>query len=193
MTIFTHETAIVDDGAIIGDGTKVWHWTHVSSRASIGRNCSLGQNVYIADNVKIGDNCKIQNNVSIYEGVIIGNNVFCGPSMVFTNVINPRSEVNRKSEYLQTIVEDGVTFGANCTIVCGTKIGLSSFVAAGSVVTKNTKPFSLNIGVPARHVGWISAFGRAINLPLDGEGEYICPDSCNKYYLRDGLLTMEAL
>ncbi len=170
-----HPSAIVDDGAKLGNGTNIWHWTHVSSNAKIGQNCNLGQNVFVGNKVQVGNNVKIQNNVSIYDNVIIEDDVFCGPSAVFTNVINPRAFVNRKDQYKTTLVKKGSSLGANCTIVCGVIIGEYSFIAAGAVVVKNVKPFSLVMGVPAKHVGWISPYGEKIPLPLKGSGEWTCP------------------
>lgn len=173
--VLIHSTAIVDEGAELGIGTKVWHWSHISSNAKIGKNCNLGQNVFVGNKVKVGDNVKIQNNVSLYDNVIIENDVFCGPSAVFTNVINPRAFINRKDEYKTTYVKKGSTLGANCTIVCGVTIGEYSFIAAGAVVVKDVKPFSLVMGVSAKHVGWISPYGERIPLPLKGVGEWTCP------------------
>lgn len=178
-----HHTAIIDSGAQIGDGSSVWHWSHICSNAKIGKNVTIGQNVFIANGTIIGNDCKIQNNVSIFEGVKLGEGVFCGPSMVFTNVINPRSYVNRKNEYLETNVQRGVTFGANCTIVCGVEIGQFAFIAAGAVVTKNVAQFALMAGVPSRQVGWMSEYGQRINLPLEGHGNYTCPVSGELYKL----------
>lgn len=191
MDYFIHETALVDENVRIGKESKIWHWTHISSNVSIGSNCSLGQNVYVASEVSIGDNCKIQNNVSVYKGVTLKDGVFCGPSMVFTNVINPRSEVERKDEFMSTIVEKGATMGANCTIVCGNNIGEYSFVAAGAVVTSSTKPFSLNMGVPARQVGWVSKNGDIIDLPLEGNGEYFCKKDNVMYKLINNNLVVD--
>jgi len=181
-----HPSAIVDEGAQIGSGSRVWHWVHICGRAVIGRDCSLGQNVFVGNRVVIGDNCKIQNNVSIYDDVKLEDDVFCGPSMVFTNVINPRSAVPRKDEYLSTLIKKGATLGANCTIVCGHTVGEHAFVAAGSVITRDVKPFALMMGVPARQVGWMSAYGERIPLPLGGDGEYICPHDGTVYRLVDG-------
>lgn len=180
-----HSSSIVDEGAIIGNNTKIWHWVHISEDAIIGNNCSLGQNVFIGRSVVIGNNVKIQNNVSVYEKVTIEDNVFCGPSMVFTNVINPRSEITRKNEYKMTHVSQGVTFGANCTIVCGIDIGEYAFIGAGSVVTKNVKQFALIVGVPGKQIGWMSKFGERINLPLIGEGKWKCPNEGVIYTLKD--------
>lgn len=165
MKYFSHNTAIIDEGAKIGDGSKIWHWTHVSSGAKIGSNSSLGQNVFVGSNVIIGQGCKIQNNVSVYDNVVLEDYVFCGPSVVFTNVINPRSEVERKSEYRSTMVRKGATLGANSTIVCGNEIGKYAFIGAGSVVTKNIKPYAMVVGSPARQIGWITIEGKSLDLP----------------------------
>jgi len=191
LSAVVHETAIVDDGARIGAETRVWHWTHVCSGAVIGKGCSLGQNVFIAPGVRIGDNVRIQNNVSIYDGVILEDDVFCGPSMVFTNVLNPRAAVPRKDEYRRTLVRRGATLGANCTIVCGHEIGAWAFVAAGAVVTHDVPAFALVAGVPARQTGWMSRHGERIPLPLEGEGEYICPHTKDHYRLSGKELTCQ--
>jgi UDP-2-acetamido-3-amino-2,3-dideoxy-glucuronate N-acetyltransferase len=157
-----HPTAIIDENVKIGEGTKVWHWSHLSPGANIGKNCTLGQNTYIGNNVQIGHGCKIQNNVSIYESVTLEEEVFCGPSVVFTNVKNPRSEVNRKDEYKETLVRRGASIGANATIVCGVTLGEYSFIAAGAVITKDTQPFSLMAGVPAKRIGWMDQDGNKV-------------------------------
>ncbi|PIP88503.1 MAG: N-acetyltransferase [Bdellovibrionales bacterium CG12_big_fil_rev_8_21_14_0_65_38_15] len=188
MSFTKHDTSIIDEGAVIGDGTRIWHWVHVSAKAIIGKNCSLGQNVFIGNNVKIGNNCKIQNNVSVYDNVFLEDDVFCGPSMVFTNVYNPRSAIIRKDEYRDTHVRQGVTIGANATIVCGVELGAYSFIAAGAVVNKNTKPFSLVAGVPAKQIGWMSKYGEQIKLPLEGFGEYVCPNTGECYVLENDLI-----
>lgn len=182
---FAHDTAIIDDGACIGEGSRIWHWVHVCSGARIGNNCSLGQNVFVANDVKIGSNVKIQNNVSIYDTVTIEDDVFCGPSMVFTNVHNPRSSVNRKQEYRRTTVEIGATLGANCTIVCGNTIGKYSFVGAGAVVTRDVRPYALVVGVPAKQTGWMSEFGEVLDLPLAGNQTAVCAHTGDKYRLDD--------
>lgn len=182
-----HPTAIIDDGAIIGEGTRIWHWVHVSPGARIGDGCSLGQNVFVANDVTIGDNCKIQNNVSIYDAVSLEDDVFCGPSMVFTNVYNPRSAVMRKDEYRRTIVRRGATLGANCTIVCGIVVGRYAFVAAGAVVNRDVKDYALMAGVPARQIGWMSEHGERLDLPLDGSGSTTCPSTGTTYTLKDGI------
>lgn len=180
---FKHETAIVDEGAILGEGCRVWHWVHISGGARIGERCSFGQNVFVGNKVTIGNNVKIQNNVSVYDNVHIEDDVFCGPSMVFTNVYNPRSAVVRKEEYRDTVVRKGATIGANATIVCGVELGENCFIAAGAVVNKNVKPFALMAGVPARQIGWMSRYGERISLPLNGTGEWFCPNTFEKYVL----------
>ena len=185
-----HETALVDDGAQIGEGTRIWHWVHVCSRVRIGRNCSLGQNVYVGNDVSIGNNVKIQNNVSVYDTVTLEDDVFCGPSMVFTNVINPRSAIERKDEYRPTLVKQGATLGANCTIVCGVTVGEFAFVGAGAVITKDVPPFALMVGVPARQVGWMSRFGAKLDLPLEGDGVAHCEETGTRYVLNDGQLSL---
>ena len=188
MGITIHPTAIVDEGAQIGDGSRIWHWVHISSGAKIGRGCSFGQNVFVGNTVTIGNNCKIQNNVSVYDNVTLEDDVFCGPSMVFTNVYNPRSHIERKTEYRNTLVKKGATLGANCTIVCGTTIGEFAFVGAGALVNKDVKPYALMVGVPAKQIGWMSEYGEQIPLPIDGQGDYICPHSNLKYRLSNQLL-----
>ena len=185
---FVHQTSIVDTGAFIGKRTKIWHWSHISSKAKIGENCTIGQNVFIADNVTIGNNVKIQNNVSIYEGVTIEDDVFCGPSMVFTNVINPRSVVERKKEFKKTLVKRGATIGANSTIICGVQLGEFSFVGAGALITKNVKNFSLMVGVPAVQKGWMSKYGKKLNLPLTGNKEVKCQYTNQIYLLKESEL-----
>jgi len=190
MTKFTvHPTAIVDDGAQIGEGSRIWHWVHVCGGARIGKGVSLGQNVFVGNKVVIGDRCKIQNNVSVYDNVYLEEGVFCGPSMVFTNVYNPRSLIERKSEYRNTLVKRGATLGANCTIVCGVTIGEYAFVGAGAVINKDVKPYALMVGVPARQIGWMSEYGEQIPLSLTGEGEYVCPHSQQIYKLGNYQLT----
>ena len=178
-----HETAIVDPGAEIGDGTRVWHWVHVCAGARIGRGCSLGQNVFVGNDVVIGDNVKIQTNVSVYDRVRLEDDVFCGPSMVFTNVVNPRSAVSRKDEYRETIVRRGATLGANCTIVCGVTVGRYAFVAAGAVVTSDVPDYALVAGVPASPLGWMSEHGERLALPLEGQGEAQCAADGSRYRL----------
>ena len=183
-----HSSAIVDEGAQIGSGSRVWHFVHVCAGARIGQCVSLGQNVFVGNQVTIGDRCKIQNNVSVYDGVTLEEGVFCGPSMVFTNVYNPRSLIERKSEYRPTHVGRGATLGANCTIVCGVKIGEFAFVGAGAVVHRDVPPFALMVGVPARQIGWMSAHGEQLDLPLQGEGESVCLHSGDRYRLSGNLL-----
>ena len=180
--IYIHESSIVDEGARIGKGTKVWHFCHVSGSAAIGENCVLGQNVYIGNRAVLGNNVKVQNNVSVYEGVICEDDVFLGPSMVFTNVINPRSAVNRKQEFKPTYVKKGATIGANATIVCGTTLGDYCFIGAGAVVTKDVKPYALMAGVPARQKGWVSRTGAVLGTDL------VCPETGERYVETDGYL-----
>ena len=187
MKKFVHNSSIVDEGAIIGSETKIWHWTHICSGANIGKNCNIGQNVYISGLVKVGNNVKIQNNVSLYDGVILEDDVFCGPSVVFTNVINPRSFVNRKNQFKKTIIQKGASLGANSTLICGVRIGKYSLIGAGSVVTKNVKDFSLNVGNPSQHIGWISKFGNRLDLPVEGVGECVCPGTKEKYVLNKNI------
>lgn len=191
MTVpyYQHESAIVDEGAAIGEGSRIWHFAHVCSGARIGRNVSLGQGVFVGDSVVIGDRCKIQNHVSVYEGVVLENEVFCGPSVVFTNVYNPRAFLNKKDQYLSTVVQRGATLGANCTIVCGCQIGSYAFVGAGAVVLENVEPFALVVGVPARQIGWVTKEGDRLQLPLKGTATAICPKTQVKYELLDGNLS----
>lgn len=191
MSVAIHPTAIVDDGAQLGEGCRVWHFTHVCGGARIGAGCSLGQNVFVGNDVVIGDNVKIQNNVSVYDAVTLEDDVFCGPSMVFTNVYNPRSAVSRKSEYRRTVVRRGATLGANCTIVCGVTIGQHAFVGAGAVVNRDVPDFALMLGVPARVAGWMSRHGERLALPLAGEGEAACPVTGERYVLRDGHVMLD--
>ncbi len=181
---FAHPTAVIDEGAKIGKGTKIWHFCHVMPKAEIGERCILGQNVFVADNVKLGNNVKIQNNVSVYTGVICEDDVFLGPSMVFTNVNNPRSAIVRHDKYETTLVKKGATIGANATIVCGVTLGEHCFVGAGAVVTKDVKPFALVVGVPAKQIGWMSEYGH--NLEFDENGIAVCPESGQKYKLENG-------
>ncbi len=176
-----HPSAIIDKGAQIGSGTSIWHWTHISKGAKIGSNCNIGQNVYVSNKAVIGSNVKIQNNVSIYDNVILDDYVFCGPSVVFTNVKNPRSHISRRNEYLETIVCKGATIGANATIVCGIKIGTYAFIAAGAVVTKNVKPYALMLGVPARQAGWMTSTGVKFELPYKGNTIWKCKDTGKIY------------
>ena len=190
MPATIHSSAIVDEGAHIGDGTHVWHWVHISSGARIGRNCTLGQNVFVASKVIIGDNVKIQNNVSVYDEVTLEDDVFCGPSMVFTNVYNPRSAISRKSDYRTTLVKRGATLGANCTIVCGITIGEHAFIGAGAVVNRDVPAYALMAGVPARHIGWMSRYGEQLALPLRGDAEATCRHTGERYRLNDGACSL---
>jgi len=186
--ISIHPTAIVDEGAKIGEGSRVWHWVHVCSEALIGKGVSLGQNVFVGNKVSIGDKCKIQNNVSVYDNVTLEEGVFCGPSMVFTNVYNPRSLIERKNEYRNTLVKKGATLGANCTIVCGVTIGEYAFIGAGAVINKDVKPYALMVGVPAKQIGWMSQYGEKLDLPLTGDAEIICPHTQQVYRLKNNKL-----
>lgn len=188
MNFSVHQSAIVDEGAVIGEGSRVWHFVHVCAGARIGRHCSLGQNVFVGNRVMIGDNCKIQNNVSVYDNVTLEEGVFCGPSMVFTNVYNPRSLIERKDEYRDTLIKKGATLGANCTIVCGVTVGSFAFIGAGAVVNRSVPDFALMVGVPAKQVGWMSEFGEQIPLPLEGDGSYTCPHSGQVYTLNGSRL-----
>ena len=183
---YVHDTSVVDENVQIGDGTKIWHFSHLMSDSIIGKNCNIGQNVVISPRVILGDNCKVQNNVSVYTGVTCDDDVFLGPSMVFTNVINPRSAVVRRDQYLKTHVGKGASIGANATIVCGNDIGEYAFIGAGAVVTKYVKPFALVYGNPARQVGWISRYGH--KLIFDNHGNAVCPESQERYFLRDDLV-----
>ena len=193
MDYFKHETAIVDKGAQIGPDCRIWHWVHICEGAKVGSKCSFGQNVFVGNRVIIGDNVKIQNNVSVYDNVHLEDDVFCGPSMVFTNVYNPRSAVVRKAEYRKTLVKKGTTIGANATIICGVTLGENSFVAAGAVINQNVKPFALMAGVPAKQIGWMSRFGERINLPLEGEGKWVCSHTAEVYILKgEELLSLRA-
>ncbi|MGI2026449.1 acyltransferase [Endozoicomonas acroporae] len=189
QTYSAHESAIIDTGAQIGAGTRIWHWVHVCSQAQIGEQCSLGQNVFIGNKVCIGSNVKIQNNVSVYDNVTLEDDVFCGPSMVFTNVYNPRSAISRKDEYRETLVRQGATLGANCTIVCGITIGRYAFIGAGAVVNKDIPDYALMAGVPAKQIGWISEYGERLELPLEGEAECICPHTQSTYQLKNSQVT----
>ena len=180
-----HEGAIVDEGATIGEGTKIWHFSHVCLGAVIGNACSLGQNVFVGNQVVIGNNCKIQNNVSVYDNVTLEDDVFCGPSMVFTNVYNPRPAVSHKNEYRDTLVGQGATLGANCTIVCGVTIGRSAFIGAGAVVNKDVPDYALMVGLPARQIGWMSEYGEQLDLPLSGHEEAQCPHTQQRYRLNE--------
>ena len=182
-----HPTAVIDEGCEIGEGTKIWHFSHIMSNCKIGQNCNLGQNVVVSPDVVLGNNVKVQNNVSIYTGVICEDDVFLGPSMVFTNVINPRSAVNRRGQYAKTLVRQGASIGANATIVCGNDIGKFAFIGAGAVVTKNVPDYALLIGNPARQTGWMSEFGH--KLQFDNKGFAVCPESKENYKLENGRVT----
>ncbi|HDS06565.1 MAG TPA: N-acetyltransferase [Bacteroides sp.] len=184
---FAHETAVIDEGVQIGAGTKIWHFCHIMTGCTIGENCNLGQNVVVSPEVVLGNNVKVQNNVSIYTGVICEDDVFLGPSMVFTNVINPRSAVRRRDEYMATVVGRGATIGANATVVCGNSIGKFAFIGAGAVVTREVKPYALVVGNPARQVGWMSEYGHRLNF--DEENIATCPESHERYRLGDGVVT----
>ena len=188
MSVFIHPSAIVDEGATLGEGSRVWHFVHVCSQAVIGQGVSLGQNVFVGNRVTIGNDCKIQNNVSVYDNVTLEDGVFCGPSMVFTNVYNPRSFVERKDEYRNTLVRQGATLGANCTIVCGVEIGAYAFVGAGAVVNRSVPSYALVVGVPGKQVGWMSKYGEQIPLPVTGEGAYTCPHTGECYKLTGSIL-----
>ncbi|MEG2264934.1 MAG: UDP-2-acetamido-3-amino-2,3-dideoxy-D-glucuronate N-acetyltransferase [Acinetobacter sp.] len=183
MNYSVHSSAIVDEGAQIGEGSRIWHFVHVCAQAKIGRGVSLGQNVFVGNKVVIGDHCKVQNNVSVYDNVTLEDGVFCGPSMVFTNVYNPRSLIERKNEYRDTLVKKGATLGANCTIVCGVTVGAYAFIGAGAVVNKDVPDYALMVGVPAKQIGWMSEFGEQLNLPLKGEGQVVCAHSGKLYVL----------
>jgi len=187
MSYFAHDTAIIDDGCMIGDGTKIWHFSHIMSNSKIGESCNIGQNVVVSPGVVLGRNVKIQNNVSVYTGVVCEDDVFLGPSMVFTNVINPRSHVNRKSEYAQTIVRKGASIGANATIVCGNEIGAYAMIGAGSVITKPVKAFALMVGNPARQIGWVSENGYRLNF--DKNDKAVCPETSQEYAISDGIVS----
>ena len=189
--IFIHPTAIVDDGAHIGANTRIWHWAHICAGAQIGKDCSFGQNVFVGNKVIIGNNVKVQNNVSVYDNVTLEDDVFCGPSMVFTNVYNPRSAVSRKDEYRNTLVKRGTTLGANCTIVCGITIGEYAFIGAGAVINKDVPNYALMVGVPAKQIGWMNEYGEKLNLPLTGEGMATCPHTGKTYILKSGQVTTE--
>lgn len=189
MSYFAHPSAIIDDGAQIGDDSRIWHFVHISGGARIGKRVSLGQNVFVGNRVSIGDDCKIQNNVSVYDNVTLEDGVFCGPSMVFTNVYNPRSLVSRKSEYRDTLVRRGATLGANCTIICGIVVGEFAFIGAGAVINRDVPPYALMAGVPGRQLGWMSEFGERLPLPIAGEGEAKCQHTGARYVLRGTQLT----
>ena len=184
---FAHETAVIDDGCKIGKGTRIWHFSHIMTGSELGENCNIGQNVVVSPGVILGKNVKVQNNISLYTGVICEDDVFLGPSMVFTNVINPRSAIIRKDKYMTTVVERGASIGANSTIVCGNRIGRYSFIGAGAVVTKDVKPYALVVGNPARQTGWMSEFGHKLNFDMNGMAT--CPESGERYKLDNGAVT----
>ena len=191
MSFYQHETAIVDEGAQIGSDSRVWHFVHVCGGAKIGQGVSLGQNVFVGNKVVIGDHCKVQNNVSVYDNVTLEEGVFCGPSMVFTNVYNPRSLIERKNQYRNTLVKKGATLGANCTIVCGVTIGEYSFVGAGAVINKDVPAYALMVGVPAKQIGWMSEFGEQLDLPLTGNAESVCSHTGAIYRLSGSTVIKE--
>ena len=191
MRYQVHESAIVEEGAQIGVNTRVWHFSHVCGGAKIGEGCSLGQNVFVGNKVTIGNNVKVQNNVSVYDNVCIEDDVFCGPSMVFTNVYNPRSFIERKKEFRDTLVKRGATLGANSTIICGVTIGEFSLVGAGAVINKDVKPFALMVGVPAKQIGWISKYGEQLDLPLEGNGTTTCEHTGEQYLLENGFVSIK--
>ena len=191
-SVSIHVSAIVDSGATIGKDSRVWHFVHISAEAVIGERCSMGQNVYIGNKVVIGNDCKIQNNVSVYDNVTLEDGVFCGPSMVFTNVYNPRSFVDRKAEYMSTLVKTGASMGANCTIVCGNTIGKFAFIGAATLVNKDVPDYALMVGVPAKQIGWMSEYGERLDLPLTGNAETNCIHTGTKYRLVDGIVTKES-
>lgn len=190
---YVHPTAIVDEGASLGEGCRVWHFAHISAQARIGAGCSFGQNAFVGNDVLIGNNVKIQNNVSVYDAVTLEDDVFCGPSMVFTNVYNPRAAVIRKAEYRKTLVKRGATLGANCTIICGITIGEYAFIGAGAVVNRSSPAHALIVGVPGRQIGWMSRFGRQLDLPLQGDGRALCEDTGDVYVLRDGVCSIDGM
>ena len=189
MNYQVHPSAIIDEGAEIGEGSRIWHFVHVCGGARVGKNVSMGQNVFVGNKVVIGDNCKIQNNVSVYDNVTLEEGVFCGPSMVFTNVYNPRSLIERKDEFRDTLVKKGATLGANCTIICDVTIGEFAFVGAGAVVIKDVPAYALMVGVPAKQIGWMSEFGMQLSLPREGEGEVVCEETGDRYVLNGRALT----
>ncbi len=193
MPYTAHETAIIDDGANIGESTRIWHWVHVCSGAQIGSDCSLGQNVFVGNKVIVGNNVKIQNNVSVYDNVTLEDDVFCGPSMVFTNVYNPRSAVPRKSEYLDTLVKEGATIGANATIVCGVSIGKYAFIGAGTVVKQDVADYAMVVGVPAKQIGWVSQRGNRLELPLTSpDATAVCSETKQIYRLMDTVVRVDS-
>lgn len=193
MKATIHSTAIVDKGAIIGDGSRVWHFVHICSGAEIGKDVSLGQNVFVGNKVFIGDKCKVQNNVSVYDNVYLEEGVFCGPSMVFTNVVNPRSLIERKDEFKNTLIKKGASLGANCTILCGLTIGKFAFIGAGAVVNKDVPDFALMVGVPAKQIGWMSEYGEQLDLPLYGNSQTTCKHTGEIYYINNNQVSKKAV
>ena len=191
MSFYQHESAIIDEGAQIGDNSRVWHFVHVCGGAKIGQGVSLGQNVFVGNKVIIGDHCKVQNNVSVYDNVILEEGVFCGPSMAFTNVYNPRSLIERKDQYRNTLIKKGATLGANCTIVCGVTVGEYAFVGAGAVINKDVPAYALVVGVPAKQIGWMSEFGEQLDLPLNGQAEAVCEHTGAIYHLDGQVVTKQ--
>lgn len=191
MNYYQHPSAIVDEGAQIGEGSRIWHFTHVCGGARVGARVSMGQNVYVGNQVIIGNDCKIQNNVSVFDGVTLEDGVFCGPSVVFTNVYNPRSLIERKNEYRDTLVKKGATLGANSTIICGVTIGRFAFIGAGAVVNQDVPEYGLMAGVPARHIGWMSEFGEQLALPLNGGGVAVCPHTNARYVLNGNQISKQ--
>lgn len=189
MSFYQHQTAIIDEGAQIGEGSRIWHFVHVCGGAKIGQGVSLGQNVFVGNKVTIGDHCKIQNNVSVYDNVHLEAGVFCGPSMVFTNVYNPRSLIERKDQYRDTFVKKGATLGANCTIVCGVTIGEFAFIGAGAVINKDVPAYALMVGVPAKQIGWMSEYGEQLDLPLSGTAKTQCKHTGDTYELNGLIVT----
>jgi UDP-2-acetamido-3-amino-2,3-dideoxy-glucuronate N-acetyltransferase len=191
MSYFAHETACIDSGAIIGEGTNIWHFSHVCSKAIIGQNCTLGQNSFVSSNAVIGDNVKIQNNVSIYDGVVLEKDVFCGPGVVFTNVYNPRASIERRAEYKPTIIKQGASLGANCTIRCGVHVGSYAFIGAGAVILEDLPDYSLVVGNPGKQIGWMSNYGERLDLPLEGNGNAVCPHTGEIYVLEGRSLKIQ--
>jgi len=189
--VFIHETSYIDENVLIGQGTKIWHFNHILKDCKIGKDCSFGQNVVVGPTVTVGNKVKIQNNVSVYEGVTLEDGVFCGPSCVFTNVNNPRSEILRKHEYRETLVKRGATLGANCTIVCGVSIGKFAFIGAGAVISKDVQDYALMVGVPGKQVGWMSEYGEKLDLPVTGNAKTICKHTNQVYELKDNKVILK--
>lgn len=193
MNYYAHESAIIDEGAQIGDGCRIWHFVHICSGAKIGSGVSMGQGVFVGNKVSIGDKCKIQNHVSVYDNVTLEEGVFCGPAMVFTNVHNPRALIERKDEYRETLVKKGATLGANCSLVCGVTVGAYAFIGAGAVISRDVPDFALMVGVPAKQIGWMSAYGEKLDLPLDGQESVICSNTGDTYILDGKLVKLKAV